>query len=137
MDRRYSSSSSSAATATETAKKASIGNALNSSIRFRNGLSSDSTVSSHHHHRKSFPSTSDVGSSFNSSQVNKKSFFLFIPCHLSFTFDISPAARISRRSITSSKLLFVNFFIVAGCFLIQIPKSRSDVPWAPHGKHQP
>lgn len=85
MDRRYSSSS-----ATETAKKASIGNALNGSIRFRNGLSSDSTVSSSNHHRKSFPSTSDVGSSFNSTtQV-----ITFLPCHLSFTFDISPAARI-------------------------------------------
>lgn len=61
MDRRYSSSSSS--TATETAKKV----AMNNSIRYRNGLSSDSTISSSvTSHRKSFPSTSDVGSSFNS-----------------------------------------------------------------------
>lgn len=76
MDRRYSSSSSS--TATETAKKAAIGNALNSSMRLRNGLSStDSTVSPSH--RKSFPSTSDVGSSFNSTiQVRAITLFLLL-----------------------------------------------------------
>lgn len=85
MDRRYSSSSSS--TATETAKKAPIGNALNSSIRFRNGLSSDSTVSANH--RKSFPSTSDVGSSFNSTTqviiiITIKAISHFIPFSLAF-----------------------------------------------------
>lgn len=103
MDRRYSSSSSS--TATETAKKAAVGNALNGSIRFRNGLSSDSTGLSPNH-RKSFPSTSDVGSSFNSTM---QVITLATPLSFSsFTFDTSPSARIScqsrPRSITSSNL---------------------------------
>lgn len=89
MDRRYSSSSSS--TATETAKKV----AMNNSIRYRNGLSSDSTTASH---RKSFPSTSDVGSSFNSTtQVRNRQHFTHFT---SFTFDDSPSAEIKLREIS-------------------------------------
>lgn len=119
MDRRYSSSSSS--TATETAKKAAIGNALNSSIRFRNansnGLSSsssDSTVSPSH--RKSFPSTSDVGSSFNSTNqvitLNSTSHFHF---HFSLSTFRQRARTFFFASISGSRSItsrFVFTFIV-------------------------
>lgn len=74
MDRRYSSSSSSIAASAElqTAKRSS---AINGSIRLRNGLSAGAAASidpatvpsaAANHMRKSFPSTSDVGSSFQS-----------------------------------------------------------------------
>lgn len=106
MDRRYSSSSSS--TATETAKKV----AMNSSIRYRNGLSSDSTVSSSTpSHRKSFPSTSDVGSSFNSSTQVRRSQQHFIH-FTSFTFDISPSANTPRPSPNLFAKFLVMIFIV-------------------------
>lgn len=78
MERRYSSSSSSIATET-TAKRSS---AINSSIRLRNGLSTErdspsTTVSlAATNHRKSFPSTSDVGSSFQVRNKQKNAFII-------------------------------------------------------------
>lgn len=128
MDRRYSSSSS--PTATETAKKAAVGNALNSSIRFRNannsnGLStstSDSTVSPSY--RKSFPSTSDVGSSFNSTNQ-------VITLNISFpfpflTFDISP----SGKNFTCHLRLEINNIsdrVYFYCF-VELKFHQVDVP---------
>lgn len=124
MDRRYSSSSSS--TATETAKKAAIGNTLNSSMRLRNGLSTDSTVSPSH--RKSFP-TSDVGSSFNSTtQVRAITYFLLLSTFRQRQHrikQISISHLISWRSITSSDCCY---FLFSCSILFHFPfKFLSDM----------
>lgn len=114
MDRRYSSSSS-IATA-ETAKRSS---AINSSIRLRNGLSSSSTatdpttvssVAAANHHRKSFPSTSDVGSSF---QVCVRNYFR-IPLHKNI-FSYEKLNNIIK--CFGSDIMWVASHVGAGCIL--------------------
>lgn len=107
MDRSYSSSSSS--TATETAKKAVINNAM----RSRNGLSMDSTTVSPSH-RKSFPSTSDIGSSFNGTNQVTISFFSndnsnWVACLLAARMIVVGVS----RSITSPNL---TFHVRSDCF---------------------
>lgn len=79
MDRRYSSGLSVSAAQSPSVETANhinnkkptptVASALNSSIRYRHGLPIGSTAISANH-RKSFPSTSDIGSSFSTIQVN-------------------------------------------------------------------